>query len=171
MPTNSCRFFFLLSWNVLVPYRVPSLWREGWADVRLPWTWTSLPADPTPSQYSPDCQTLQRTLSTWTQTYTKMEDHSPNPPPPLLKHLPHNSLSLLLHVIRKTFLTRGVLPGAADGAHSIGVAGALGHTVHLTTGTVHLPHTHWPVLKTQHTDVNLNVLKQSFGLRFMECMH
>ena len=45
-----------------------------------------------------------------------------------------------------------MLPGAGDGAHGVGVAGALGHTSHLTTITVHLPHTHGPVLKTNtHT--------------------
>lgn len=100
----------------------------------------------------------------------------PQIPPFFFKHLPPNSLSVLVHVIRKTCVTAGVLPGAADGAHSISVAGALGHTVHLTTVAVHLPHTHWPVLKTQQTDINLNVLKQSLcrtadGLRFMICMH
>lgn len=46
-----------------------------------------------------------------------------------------------------------VLPGEGDGANSVGVAVALRHALHPTTVTVHLPHTHGPVLKTQHTNV------------------
>lgn len=44
-----------------------------------------------------------------------------------------------------------MVPGAGDGAHSIGVAVAPGHTAH--TAAVHVPHTDWPVLqaKKQHT--------------------
>ena len=42
----------------------------------------------------------------------------------------------------------GRSPGAADGAHGVGVTGALGHTSHQAAVTVHLPHTHWPVLET-----------------------
>lgn len=45
----------------------------------------------------------------------------------------------------------GTLPGAGDGAHSIGVAGAPGHTAHVTS--VHLPYTNRPVLKAQHNNV------------------
>lgn len=65
------------------------------------------------------------------------------------------------------------LPGAGDGAHSVSVAGALGHTVHLTTVTVHLPHTHWPVLKTKTTFTNyivcLNVVLEMHACA--KCLH
>lgn len=47
---------------------------------------------------------------------------------------------VLVDVIRNKGVAAGMLPGAGDGAHSIRVAGAPGHTVHLTTVTVHLPH-------------------------------
>lgn len=50
-----------------------------------------------------------------------------------------------------------VLPGAGDGAYSVSVAGALCHTVNLTTVTVHLPHTHRPVLKTKTQHANVTV--------------
>lgn len=51
---------------------------------------------------------------------------------------------------RETSVSAGALLGAGDGAHSIRVAGAAGDAVHLTTVTVHLPHTHRPVLKTRY---------------------
>lgn len=56
---------------------------------------------------------------------------------------------------KKTSMAAGGIPREGDGAHSISVAGTPGHTVHPTTVTVHLPHTHWPVLKikTQPTIV------------------
>lgn len=46
---------------------------------------------------------------------------------------------------------QGVIPGAGDAAHSIGVAGAPGHTAHMPA--VHLPHTNWPVLQTNDTSM------------------
>lgn len=74
-------FFFLkcvLSF-VYAPYHVPSLWCGQSTDVCLPLSWSSPRADPTPSQYSPDCQTLWKMLSSWTKTHAKMEAHFPNP--------------------------------------------------------------------------------------------
>lgn len=72
-------------------------------------------------------------------------------------------LYLCCHVCKENQLIRqlagGVLPGAGDGAHSVGVAGALGHTSHLTTVTVHMPHTHWPVLQMQYTNVTADLIK------------
>lgn len=64
-----------------------------------------------------------------------MEGHSPVPPLFL-------NMSVSVDAMRNKGVAAGMLPGAGDGAHSISVAGAPGHTVHLTTVTVHLPHAH-----------------------------
>lgn len=76
------RFFFFLkcvSSFVFTPYHVPSLWCGQSTDVCLPLSWSSLRADPTPSQYSPDCQTRWTMLSSWTKTHANIEAQFPNP--------------------------------------------------------------------------------------------
>ena len=143
-----CRVF------MLVPCRVPFQWRGGSADVCHHLLWSSLQADPTPSPYSPESQTLRKRLSSW--KHTKMEDH----------YCCTDSLISFIYD-RLPSLSAEVLPGAGDGAHGVGVAGALSHTAHLTTVAVHLPHTHWPVLKTWTR--NKDVIFGLCGLHLSEC--
>lgn len=63
---------FLLSESVHSPCREPSLWCGASAPGCPPPLPSSQQEDPTPSLYSPNCQTLQKMLSSWTKTRMEM---------------------------------------------------------------------------------------------------